>query len=251
MNILNPLTRTGAKKCLTTGLAAAGLALSIGAGPASAQEAFDPYISVFAGISFVGDETFSGIVTPPGGQQSVAGDYGTAFNFGGALGADLGSTFGFAGTRVEIEGSHLSAGVDENDLDFSGNGPGAENNVDGDISMTFLLANVLFDFDTGTAITPYVGVGAGLAFTDVDIVYGGAPGAPPPISHDDSGVEFAGQLIVGGSYAVSEKVSLFVDGRYQRVFNFDGDRFNPAGLTGNISGDVDNFSANVGVRFSF
>lgn len=50
---------------------------------------------------------------------------------------------------------------------------------------------------------------------------------------------------------MSERFTIFADGRYTRVFGFDGDRFKPAGLTGNISDDLDNFSANVGVRLNF
>lgn len=217
---------------------------------ASAEETFSPYVSVFAGIGILGNETLTGIVTPPGGEQTVDGDYGAGFNVGAAVGVELGS-LGFATPRVEIEGSYLSAGVAEDSLNFSGNGPGNEINVDGGISRALLLANFLLDFDTGGPITPYVGIGAGLAFTSIDVEYGGAPGGPAAVRVDDSGVELAGQLIAGASYAVTEDVSLFADGRYTRVFGFDGDRFNPAGLTGNISGDVDNLSVNVGVRYSF
>ncbi|MEL7465419.1 MAG: outer membrane beta-barrel protein [Pseudomonadota bacterium] len=218
---------------------------------ATAEEAFSPYISVFAGLGILGDETFSGVVTPPGGEQSVTGDFGSAFNFGAAVGVELGSTLGFVSPRVEIEGSYLSAGVGEDTLNFSGNGPANEINVDGGISRALLLANLLLDVETGGPFTPYVGVGAGLAFTNSDVVYGGPPGGPAAVRFDDSGVDFAAQLIAGASYEVSDNVLLFADGRYTRVFGFDGDRFNPAGLTGNISGDVDNVSVNVGVRYRF
>ncbi len=208
------------------------------------------YFSGFVGAGFTDDADFSGIVTPPGGQQNVDTDFDTDVNFGASVGYNLGS-FGSENisTRVELEVSYLQSDVDE--LDFSGNGPGIENNTSGDISRLLVMANALVDINTDTAFTPYIGGGLGIAFTDIDIVYGGAAGAPPPVAFDDTDTNFALQGIVGASYAFSENISLFADARYTQVFDVNGDRFLNGGFTGNIDDDLSNASVNVGLRFSF
>ena len=208
------------------------------------------YISGFVGAAFTTDSDFSGIVTPPGGPQTAAVSFDTDVKFGGSLGVQLGSfaVEGFS-PRIEAEVSYLSSDADT--IDFTGNGPGNENNVGGDITRTLLMANALFDINTGTAITPYIGGGVGAAFTDVDIVYGGPVGAPPPIRFTQNDTNFAAQAIVGASFDLSENTAFFVDGRYTQIFNVNGARFNPAGLTGTIEDDVSDVSVNLGIRVSF
>jgi len=208
------------------------------------------YISVFVGAGFTDDASFAGIVTPPGGPQTVDTDFDTGLNFGGAVGLFLPSLATDSYTpRMELELSHLNSDADT--LDFSGNGVGNENNTSGDISRTLLMVNALVDIDTGSEITPFLGAGIGAAFTDIDIVYGGAPGAPPPILFSDDDTNLAAQAIIGASYELTQETSVFVDGRYTRIFDVDGARFNPGGLTGIIEDDVSNYSVNVGLSYKF
>lgn len=207
------------------------------------------YYSVFLGAGFTQDTDFSGVVTPPGGQQSVDIDFGSDFNFGGSIGMYLPYDSGSFTPRVELELSHLSSDADS--LDFTGNGPGNENNTDGDYSRTLLMVNAIVDFQTHGVLRPYAGAGIGAAFSDIDIVYGGPPGAPPPIRFEDSDTNFAAQAILGATIDISSGTSLFFDGRYTRVFGVEGDRFNPGGLTGTIEDDVSNFSLNLGLKVDF
>ena len=73
-----------------------------------------------------------------------------------------------------------------------------------------LMANALYDIDTGTALTPYIGGGIGGAHiswgdnfrpTGTSIIY------------DGSGVKFAWQGIAGAGYAITPRMTLTLDFR--------------------------------------
>ena len=209
------------------------------AGAASAQSLQDPYGFVFGGVAFEGQSDYDGTITPPGGTQSVDADYDAGFNFGIGIGATIAPSI-----RAEVELSYTDSDAD--DIFFSGNGTAAEVNVDGGIRATTLFANGLYDFTTGGAVTPYLGAGLGVAFVEQDLVYG--PGVE--VNEDDT--VFAAQLIAGASYDLSDTLALTGDVRYRRLFDIESDRFNAAGVsTGTVSGDYDDFSVNVGLRFRF
>ncbi|QUJ76496.1 porin family protein [Sulfitobacter albidus] len=214
---------------------------------ATGVAAQDSYATVFGGYSDLRDPTFSGVITPPGGQQSITSDFGSGFSFGIALGTEIASlSTPSIGVRGELELSYSDSNVDG--LGFSGNGPDAENNVAGDITSTRLFANVLADVRTNGAFTPYFGAGIGVARTDLGLSYGAAPGA---VNVDDSSTNFSAQLIAGTSYALRDGVSLFGDVRLIRDFDVTSDRTSPAGFTGVVSDDIDTTNVNFGVRFNF
>ena len=217
------------------------LALALAAGlPAAAQS---NYVSGFAGAAFQQDSTFTGTVTPPGGTQSVDTDFDTGFGLGLAYGRDFGA-FGSSRLRGEVELSYSGSDVDS--IAFSGNGPAGEINVDGDISTTRLFGNLLVDFDTGGAFTPYLGAGLGVARVDADLSYGAG------VRLDDRDTAFSAQLIAGTSYALSDSLSLTGDVRYIRDFGVELQRFAPTGaLTGTVEDDIDTVAVNVGLRFRF
>ena len=218
------------------------LAASLLASPVAAQ---DYYGQLFGGVSILQDPSFEGVVTPPGGNQSVATDFDTGFSIGGAVGKSLPSlNFGKFRVRGEVELSYNNSDVDS--VFFSGNGPAAEANVDGDISTTRLFGNLIADLPTGGAFTPYAGLGLGLASTDTDIVYGQG------IRLDDRSENFSAQLILGSAYKLTDNLSLIGDVRYVRDFGVDVPRFNGAGgLTGVVSDDISSVNVNVGLRFGF
>lgn len=209
--------------------------------PALAQ---DYYGSVFGGLTQNQNTELTGEVTPPGGQQSVDVTFDDGYNFGAAVGRSFGTIGSGIGLRGELELSFGESDADE--LFFSGNGPAAELNVSGDINTTRLFANALFDFETGSALTPYLGAGLGVAFKDIDILYG------PGVALEDNTTDFSAQVIAGSSYALSDTTSLFGDVRYIRDFGTEVDRLSPAGgLTGVVEDDFDTVAVNIGVRFTF
>jgi len=220
------------------------IALALAASPAAAQ---DFYGSVFGGASFIQDLSFSGTINPPGGRQTVDTDFDTGFGLGVALGYKLPAlSTGPLSFRTELELSFTNSDVDG--IDFSGNGPASENNVEGDIQTTRFFANLIADVETNTAFTPYFGAGIGVARSNLDFSYGAQPGA---IRVSDNSTDFTAQLIVGTSYAINDKVSIFGDARYIRDFDVSSARDNAAGSTGTISDDISTVNLNVGLRFAF
>ena len=204
----------------------------------------DFYGQVFGGVNILQDLNFTGQIG--GAPQSVLNDFDTGYNVGVAFGTYLpalsNSTFG---ARGELELSYRENDVSS--VNFSGNGPGAEGNVSGDSSSTTVFANLLFDIKTvNKRLSPYVGAGLGVAFTEQSIVYG------PGVRIGDTDNVFAAQLIAGVAYELTDKVDLTLDTRYSRAFNVSSTRLSGAGaLTGVVEDDVDNLSVNVGIRFKF
>jgi opacity protein-like surface antigen len=79
----------------------------------------------------------------------------------------------------------------------------------GDFDTTTLMVNVYYDFDTGTKLTPYVGLGLG--WMNVELTY--RPGDVGVIRDDDN--VFAYQLIGGLNYEVNDRFSVFTSYRYR------------------------------------
>ncbi len=206
--------------------------------PAAAQ---DWYGQVFGGYSFADDLDQSGLIG--GAPNSVRTDLDDGYHLGFSVGRSIpGLDTGPVRLRGEIE---LSYG--ENDVDgvnFSGNGPGAEANPNGDISTTYLFGNVLADFQTGGPVTPYVGAGLGVGFVDQSIGYGNG------VTISGSDEAFAAQLIAGASYQVNDRTALFADARYIRSFDVEGIR-TAGGNSAQVSDDLNTVTLNVGLRFNF
>lgn len=219
---------------------AAGVAVALSA-PAVAQ---DNYIAFFGGLSNLDDPTFSGFVTPPGGPQTVGTDFDNGFGLGIAYGRSFGALGGNTRLRGEIELSFSDSDVDG--IAFSGNGAAAEVNVNGDITTTRLFGNLLVDFETGGAFTPYLGAGLGVARTDSDLVYG------PGVRINDSQTGLSAQLIAGTAFKINEQLSLTGDLRYIRDFDVGLQRTAPTGaFTGIVEDDIDTFAVNIGIRYRF
>ncbi|MEO0370942.1 MAG: outer membrane beta-barrel protein, partial [Pseudomonadota bacterium] len=131
-------------------------------------------------------------------------------------------------------------------LDFTGNALSPEINTSGGIERTALMANVLYDIQTGSKLTPYVGAGLGATWTDFDLVYG------PGVRINETDTTFSAQLIAGVAYAVTDSTSVTADLRYARAFDVSSTRLNGAGgVTGVVSDDIDALSLNFGVRVGF
>jgi len=79
----------------------------------------------------------------------------------------------------------------------------------GDFDSTTLMLNAFYDFDTGTRLTPYIGLGFGLM--NVELTY--RPGGVGVIKDDDN--VFAYQLAGGLNYEVNDSFSVFASYRYR------------------------------------
>lgn len=200
----------------------------------------DLYGFGYLGASSLNDPTFSGTVGgAPQTVETFFDDTGTSFGVG--IGRAL-PNFG-AGVRGEIELSYSTADIEN--TNFSGNGPDQEP-ASGSVDTTRLFASLYKDFDTGSAITPYIGAGLGIASSDLNIAYG------PGVTLNDTDRNVTAQIVLGGSYDLTDQLALTTDLRFTRDFGVTSARLNPAGnLTGVVSDDIDTTSLNVGLRFSF
>lgn len=166
------------------------------------------YVSVFGGASFLRDADFTNSAT------TVATDFNTGFNVGGAVGYKFldHNTAGFS-PRLEFEFSYFDNGV--GGINFSGNGPGAETVLSGsDVSGFTFFGNVFFDYETGTRLTPYVGGGVGFGRTDLNVAYNGLN-----LNLSDSDTNFAWHIGGGAKFAITDSISLFTDARYQQIID--------------------------------
>ena len=130
-------------------------------------------------------------------------------NFGGttgtvypALGWAVGGQIGydFVGPRVELEG------VYRNSQATVGGGPfnqfGASKDDIG------ILANILYDFNAGGTIVPYIGAGAGVAFV-----------RSSALGFSNDSTQFAYQAIVGVGYNIDPTFRVNLDARYYGTTN--------------------------------
>ncbi|WP_299899516.1 outer membrane beta-barrel protein [uncultured Ruegeria sp.] len=227
-----------------TRLILASSALTISATALAAQSLGDgTYIHGFIGYSQLQDSDFTGTIG--GATQSVDTEFDAGFGLGFAIGKEIPQwSNDIIETRIELELSYRDSDVDG--VNFTGNGPGPEGNISGDVTQTSLFANVLFDFRQAGVLTPFAGFGLGATYSDLDFSYG------PGVALDDTDTTFAAQVIAGVAYDINSSTAFTVDARFARAFDVSSQRLAPNGaLTGNVEDDLDIFSVNFGLRYNF
>ena len=124
-------------------------------------------------------------------------------------------------------------------LDEFSLGPGV--NIDGGIDSLSLMGNAFYDFNTGSAWTPYIGGGLGVAFMSSDISLVGAT------LIDDTDTVLAYQLGAGIGYALSPTVTITADYRF---FGTENPVFSDFAAD-NIEFEYMNHTILVGARTTF
>lgn len=199
--------------------AAAALFAALGAQAASAAESPGLYLGAGGGADWLQDMDLRGGAAAPLSSQ-IDSDTGWA-----AIGS-LGYRFG-NGVRTEIEG-----GYRHND----GNALIGNGKVNTEVRAWDAMTNVLYDFDLGSPIRPYVGVGVGAV--NVDAKVGG-------VGSDDNWA-FGYQGIAGVEYALSDSLALFTDYRY---LSTAGLNVNPG--TANVHDEYHSHTVLAGLRWTF
>ncbi|MBB4315251.1 OmpA family protein [Roseospira marina] len=149
----------------------------------------------------------------------------------GALGlATVGYSFG-SGLRSELEGGYRHNGVSS--------WGGAD--LDGDMSAWHAMVNALYEFDTGSGFTPYLGAGLGAAIVDID-----ARNDRTGQSLTDSDVGFAYQAIVGFGYDVTDGLALTADYRFFHAPDLEHDSSD-----GSVADGYANHAVVFGLRYAF
>lgn len=200
----------------------AGLALS--AGSARAADYEGAYISLGAGWNVLLD---SDTRSPVGVTNEI--DFDDGFAGTGAVGYATGT-----GWRGELE-----VGYRDNDVDAI-SGVGAAAPFTGDFSTWSIMGNLLYDFNTGWALTPYLGAGVGMARISADNV-----GTVLTTSINESDSVIAYQGIAGLSYALTPRLDL--DLSYRFFGTDDPDFESRAGVTG--EGEYHSHTLLAGLRY--
>jgi opacity protein-like surface antigen len=173
-----------------------------------AQAAANPYVSASAGVSFLTDSTVE-----DNGVEDGKVEYKTGFAVRGALGLDA--------DMYRLEGE---IGYQVNDVD-------GEEEVE-DVSILSFMANGYVDFESqGSALTPYVMAGLGVANVDFDSIEGDG--------QDDT--VFAYQLGAGIAYQATPNVQLDLGYRYFATSDVEVE-------DGEIELDIDTHNIMAGVR---
>ena len=174
------------KKVLVAAAALAVLPIA-----AQAQSLQNP--GFYAGIEGGGNWMFNTNVTTPFGQG------GTLYpQFGWQAGGMVG--YDFVGPRVEIEGVYRNNQATVGSGGFNAFGASKD-----DIGV---LANLMYDFNAGGTIVPYIGAGAGIAFVRTSAL---------GLSNDST--QFAYQAIVGVGYNIDPMFRVNLDARYYGTTN--------------------------------
>jgi len=174
---------------ITRALATAAALVAL---PLATQAQSLQYPGFYVGVEGGGTWMFNTTSGTPLGTGTIYPSIGWAA--GGMIGYD------FVGPRVEIEG------VYRNNQATVGAGPfnafGASKD---DIGV---LANILYDFNAGGTIVPYIGAGAGVAFVRTSAL---------GLSSDST--QFAYQAILGVGYNVDPMFRINLDARYYGTTN--------------------------------
>ena len=220
------------------------------------------YVSGFGGGAFLNDPTFTGVSDPVAGvpgPTGVAGvpltvdlDFSSGYTVGGAVGFQAPFTYwGIFHPRFEIEVSYLDADVD------AGSFNGGAQTFLGNQDSLFVYLNNYSDikFSDDQRFVPYIGGGLGAAFVSSDVGYfpATAPGPVFGVFGDDTA--FASHAAIGASYALSEQLELYSEGRYFRIYGAQLERRFIGGgadvFNGDVSDDIDGFTVTGGLRFRF
>jgi OmpA-OmpF porin, OOP family len=156
-----------------------------------AQGLFDNTMPTYPGF-YIGAE---------GGLNWLLNNNSYIMNTGWAVGGKVG--YDFVGPRIEVEGLYHSN---------TGSGVRAFPNgyayINGQIQQVSVMANLLYDFFPGAAVTPYIGGGAGIAFVD-DSIQG----------CNLCSTQFAYQGIVGVGWNATPAFRVGLEGRYYGTTN--------------------------------
>jgi opacity protein-like surface antigen len=237
---------------ILAGVLIAGLAQLVLMGSAAADVSKGPYVGLDGGMAWTANITY---VTSYGGcsiYYCYAPTYYNAatFNLGYSAGAQIGYAFG--GPRVEFEYNYRNNGASTVYT------PVGNQSASGSLTSNNFMVNVLYDFDTGSQWTPYVGLGLGVADVSANNIHSAVTVPVGPFL-DGSSSKFAAQFIFGVEYAASDNFGVFIDWRglwasnanFQYGIGCPGGGTTGCAQTGTTSWDYWNGALNVGVHVKF
>lgn len=214
---------------LKTGKKAVLLGASLLALLSSPSLAGELYGSLGGGYSIAEDSTYSGA------PLNVGVDYKDGLALRSALGVDKGAV------RLEGELALRTNKARTMTVNAAAGLPIASGAGGGRATLTTLMGNIYWDIDTGSALTPYLGVGLGAGVHDLSKVTAGGM----IVNKDD--IVFAAQGIAGVALAVADAVDVTLDYRY--LTTEKGKFFDT--LARRFSADYDNHAIMIGFTYRF
>ncbi len=178
--------------------------------PVVAQAQSLQYPGFYMGAEGGGTWMFQTSTGTPLGTGTIYPDIGWAV--GGMVGYD------FVGPRVEIEGVYRRNTATVGAGPFNAFGAAKDD--------TAIMANVLYDFNAGGVIVPYIGAGAGVAFVNSSA-----------LGLSSQSTQFAYQAIVGVGYNIDTQFRVNLDARYYGTTNpnFVGNNYNNNNISAMLS----------------
>ena len=197
---------------------------------ASADTGFKPYVSVFAGASFLNDvNTIYDFDSTPYTVKTNAG-----YLLGGAVGVKWNDLL-----RTEVELSHNRWNA--NSFNDSG---GSFAPASGPISTTYLLGNIWLDIPTQSAFTPYVGGGLGVGWAWADVSFDGNT-----YGYGSGGSAMAYQLGAGVKFAVNDQFDIDLGYRFKALSSVN---FPDRDGSGNYNGaTLNSHNIQLGLTYHF
>jgi opacity protein-like surface antigen len=176
----------------------------------------------------------------------------------GFLGGQIGVGYAIAGFRPEISVGYRTASVDSLMLKEVG-GSTAEADlkpfndalakggaqISGSVTSIDLAASVYYDIDTGTEITPYIGVGGGMSHVTVNVKQTVTALYP---DHEDYLWALSFQAAAGIGYAVMEDLTVTLG--YRLIGTLEGN-FSEYDTSKRKTGMTLNHNVELGLRYSF
>jgi opacity protein-like surface antigen len=166
--------------------------------------------------------------------------YESGSAFGGSLGYESAGSW-----RMELEVTYRRNGFDE--IDWNHFGKDGSFETQGDVASLAFMANAFWDIDTGTRLTPSLGLGMGVVRVEFDDV---SDADGPLFDESETGLGF--QLGAGLGYALSEALTLSLDYRFFAAFvSPTADRDQP-GIGGEeFDMEYTNSTVLLGLRYRF
>ncbi len=178
--------------------------LCLGGHPAQAADPIGPYVGLFGGVVIPQSETWKGDIDDNG-----RGDrFDASLNAGPLAGVVSGYDYG--AWRFEIEGAYRRGGADRAKKVQADGFDRGTRDLGGHVNVWSVLANGYYDFDAGTSVTPFVGIGLGVASVSAK----GLDVQGLGLSVDGSDAGFAYQGLAGVKMALSADLSVNASYRY-------------------------------------
>jgi opacity protein-like surface antigen len=187
-----------------------------------------------------------------GQSNTVAAGTGIGF-----LGGQIGVGYAIAGFRPEISVGYRTASVDSITLKeapaisdavlkgLNDQFAKAGEQISGSVTSIDLAASVYYDIDTGTEITPYVGVGGGMSHVTVNVKQTVTALYP---DHEDYLWALSFQAAAGIGYAVMEDLTVTLG--YRLIGTLEGN-FSEYDKSMRKTGMTLNHNVELGLRYSF